>query len=194
VVRTLELFFCKGKSDKVYRVQIEVLPDGWFTVNAYYGRRGAKLRRAPQGTFEDPGEAQTAFAAIILKKAAKGYEVVDQCRQSVPLVLAVSCANAQYVGAPTFAATAPQKPKTHMTTAKRLTSMFLSRANGDVAAASALADAFVAENPLSDHADDAAVAALTLRTVAALDAERPTITKIVSAEGYTFGGTSEGGK
>ena len=67
------LHFQKASSDKLYIVRIE-LPDesgDEYIVNAYYGKRGATLKIAPQGVCGSLVEAQSVMREVARKKTSK---------------------------------------------------------------------------------------------------------------------------
>ncbi|HRH46756.1 MAG TPA: WGR domain-containing protein [Pyrinomonadaceae bacterium] len=74
-----ELAYKKGKSDKVYNIEISSTSNGQFVVNFEYGRRGSKLR--PGTKTPNPVsrvKAITIHDDLMREKLTKGYYVVKQ--------------------------------------------------------------------------------------------------------------------
>ena len=80
VVRSADMFFQKGTSDKVYHIQVVKEGAGATQLTGYhvhfqYGRRGSNLQegsktKAPVSL----DEAHEIFEKVVEQKASKGYE------------------------------------------------------------------------------------------------------------------------
>ena len=76
IVKTVQLFFQEGSSDKFYHATMVEADDGTFAVDVEWGRRGAppaKGRKAQQVT---RAVADKTFDKLVREKTNKGYEVV----------------------------------------------------------------------------------------------------------------------
>lgn len=74
LIRSIQLFFQEGNSDKVY--EIELLESGAdaYVVNFRYGRRGGALKDGTKTVFPVPlAEAEKLFAELENEKRKKGY-------------------------------------------------------------------------------------------------------------------------
>ncbi len=72
-IKTIELFFQEGASDKVYNA--EILEDGGkFTVSVAWGRRGAKLNTGSKAVKVSRVDADKMFDKLVREKRGKGYE------------------------------------------------------------------------------------------------------------------------
>ena len=70
----VSMFYCEGKSDKVYHVQLDKVLEG-YVVNFQYGRRGSALNSGTKT--ESPvslENAQKVFTKLVNEKQAKGYK------------------------------------------------------------------------------------------------------------------------
>lgn len=74
VVRTIELFFQEGRSDKVYNATLIDEGDDRYSVEVEWGRRGAKLSRGRKAVGVPLAAAEKAFAKLVAQKTSKGYE------------------------------------------------------------------------------------------------------------------------
>ncbi|HUJ58174.1 MAG TPA: WGR domain-containing protein [Kofleriaceae bacterium] len=72
-VRSIELFFQEGTSDKVYNAAI-VERGGAFTVTVEWGRRGARLNTGAKAVNVTRAEADRMFERLVRDKRSKGYE------------------------------------------------------------------------------------------------------------------------
>jgi bifunctional non-homologous end joining protein LigD len=72
-MKTADLYFRQGSSDKEYHVQLEPKGTGWV-VNFQYGRRGSSLSTGTKTqTPVSEVEAQRIFDRLMAEKKAKGY-------------------------------------------------------------------------------------------------------------------------
>ena len=85
LIKQANLAFRRGRSDKVYEVDLcEVGPDQ-YVVNFRYGRRGATLRDGSKTLVAVPlEEAQAAFDKLVDSKVTKGYTHVDPSAGAPP--------------------------------------------------------------------------------------------------------------
>jgi bifunctional non-homologous end joining protein LigD len=84
ILRSVQLFFQEGASDKVY--EAEILEDeGAFTVKVSWGRRGSKLNQGNKAVRVSQEAAIKKFEALIREKRAKGYEERSEERQPAPV-------------------------------------------------------------------------------------------------------------
>lgn len=74
--RSVSLFFQEGSSDKVYEGAIVEEPDGTFTVQVAWGRRGAPLQRGTKAVKVTLARAEAALDKVVREKKGKGYEEV----------------------------------------------------------------------------------------------------------------------
>lgn len=76
VVKSVELFFDEGSSDKVYKASIEEVADQKYVVNFAYGRRGSSLVTGSKTNSPVPYEkAVDVYAKLVNSKTGKGYQV-----------------------------------------------------------------------------------------------------------------------
>ncbi len=73
VVRSIQLFFQEGSSDKVYNAQI-VEDGGAFTVKVQWGRRGSSLAEGSKAVKVARAIADKKFDSLVREKTTKGYE------------------------------------------------------------------------------------------------------------------------
>lgn len=73
MVRSIQLFFQEGSSDKVYNAQI-VEDGGAFTVKVQWGRRGASLAEGSKAVKVARAVADKTFDRLVREKTGKGYE------------------------------------------------------------------------------------------------------------------------
>ena len=72
-IKSIELFFQEGSSDKVYNATI--LEDGGkFTVSVAWGRRGSKLNTGSKAVKVSRADADKMFERLVREKRGKGYE------------------------------------------------------------------------------------------------------------------------
>jgi bifunctional non-homologous end joining protein LigD len=74
-VKTIELFFQEGTSDKVYHAQI-VEDGGAYTVHCQWGRRGASLQQGSKAVRVPLAKAQQKFDSLVREKTNKGYQAI----------------------------------------------------------------------------------------------------------------------
>ena len=83
----IELGFCEGTSDKVYRAAVES-QDGGYVVNFAYGRRGATLNTGTKTqrpvTLED---AVSIYEKLVRSKTAKGYKPVGDVSSGIGMTV-----------------------------------------------------------------------------------------------------------
>lgn len=72
--RSVSLFFQEGSSDKVYEGAIVEEPDGTYTVQVAWGRRGAPLQRGTKAVKVTLARAEAALDKVVREKKGKGYE------------------------------------------------------------------------------------------------------------------------
>jgi bifunctional non-homologous end joining protein LigD len=71
-IKSIELFFQEGSSDKVYNATI--LEDGGkFTVAVAWGRRGSKLNTGSKAVKVSRADADKMFERLVREKRGKGY-------------------------------------------------------------------------------------------------------------------------
>ncbi len=75
VIRSVELFFQEGTSDKLYNAQLVEDGDAW-TVKVAWGRRGAKLSEGSKAVRVPLAVATAKLEALVREKLGKGYEEV----------------------------------------------------------------------------------------------------------------------
>ena len=75
VVRSIQLFYQEGSSDKVYHAAI-VQNDGAYTVTVEWGRRGTSLNQGSKAVNVPLAAAQKKFDSLVREKRNKGYEEV----------------------------------------------------------------------------------------------------------------------
>jgi bifunctional non-homologous end joining protein LigD len=75
-VKSIELFFQEGKSDKLYAAQIVETAAGKYDVVVQWGRRGSTLNRGKKAVGVALAAAEKAFARLVHEKTSKGYEEV----------------------------------------------------------------------------------------------------------------------
>lgn len=77
VVRSIQLFFQEGSSDKVYNAQIVEDGAGTYTVKVQWGRRGAALAEGAKAVKVARAAADKKFDALVREKTTKGYEKLE---------------------------------------------------------------------------------------------------------------------
>ncbi len=76
-VKSIQLFFQEGASDKVYIATI--LEDGGaYTVKVEWGRRGSALNRGNKAVKVSLDSAEKTFAKLVREKTAKGYQPITE--------------------------------------------------------------------------------------------------------------------
>ena len=74
-VRSIQLFFQEGGSDKVYNASIVKDGDA-YTVTCEWGRRGSSLQTGSKAVRVPLAAAQRKFDSLVREKTAKGYQEV----------------------------------------------------------------------------------------------------------------------
>ncbi|MBA3540792.1 MAG: WGR domain-containing protein [Deltaproteobacteria bacterium] len=74
-IRSIQLFFQEGSSDKVYNAQI-IEDGGAFTVKVQWGRRGASLSEGAKAVKVARAVADKTFDKLVREKRTKGYEEI----------------------------------------------------------------------------------------------------------------------
>jgi bifunctional non-homologous end joining protein LigD len=72
-IKSIELFFQEGSSDKVYNATI-IDDGGAFTVHVEWGRRGSKLNAGSKAVRVSRDKAEQMFGKLVREKVGKGYE------------------------------------------------------------------------------------------------------------------------
>src|ERR1700750_2823797 len=75
-VRSIQLFFQEGSSDKVYDAQIVEDGPGTFTVKVQWGRRGSSLAEGAKAVKVARAVADKTFDKRVREKTGKGYEEI----------------------------------------------------------------------------------------------------------------------
>ena len=75
-VKSVQLFFQEGSSDKVYNATMVEADDGTFVVDVEWGRRGAPLSKGRKAQQVTRVVADKTFDKLVREKTSKGYEVV----------------------------------------------------------------------------------------------------------------------
>jgi bifunctional non-homologous end joining protein LigD len=74
VIKSIELFFQEGNSDKVYNAQIVEEYASSYTVKVQWGRRGSGLQEGTKAVKVSLAIAQKKFDSCVREKRNKGYE------------------------------------------------------------------------------------------------------------------------
>lgn len=74
IVKSIELFFQEGSSDKVYNAQIVEEYASSYTVKVQWGRRGASLQEGTKAVKVSLSVAERKFDSCVREKRNKGYE------------------------------------------------------------------------------------------------------------------------
>lgn len=87
MIRSCNLYYKEGSSDKVYQATIEKSSNG-FVVNFAYGRRGGSLKTGSKTTSPvDLEKAEEIFGKLIKEKLYKGYQFMNgDSVSSIPVV------------------------------------------------------------------------------------------------------------
>ncbi len=75
VIKSIELFYQEGSSDKVYNASI-VEDGGTYTVEVAWGRRGSTLNRGTKAVKVPLATAQKKYDSLVREKTNKGYQAV----------------------------------------------------------------------------------------------------------------------
>lgn len=81
IVRSVQLFFQEGSSDKVYHATLIEEDDGSHSVEVEWGRRGSKLSRGRKANKVTLAKAEQAYDKLVREKTAKGYEAISDAVQ-----------------------------------------------------------------------------------------------------------------
>jgi bifunctional non-homologous end joining protein LigD len=73
-IKSIELFYQEGSSDKVYNAAIVEEDDGSYTVQVEWGRRGSSLNRGTKAVKVTLEKAEQAYERVVRQKTGKGYE------------------------------------------------------------------------------------------------------------------------
>lgn len=74
LVKSIQLFFQEGSSDKVYQIDLLETGEDAFVVNFKYGRRGAALKEGTKTAMSvNRAEAEKIFSSLEDEKRKKGY-------------------------------------------------------------------------------------------------------------------------
>lgn len=73
-LRSIELFYQEGSSDKVYNVALVEEDDGTHTVQVAWGRRGSALSQGTKALKTTLQKAERAYERVVREKSGKGYE------------------------------------------------------------------------------------------------------------------------
>jgi bifunctional non-homologous end joining protein LigD len=84
VVRSIELFFQEGSSDKVYNARI-VEDRGTYTVAVEWGRRGSTLSSGSKAVRVTLAVANRKFDSLVREKTNKGYEQITATVKPAPV-------------------------------------------------------------------------------------------------------------
>lgn len=71
-IKTIELFFQEGASDKVYNAEI-LEQGGKFTVSVAWGSRAVKLDTGSKAVKVSRADADKMFDKLVREKRGKGY-------------------------------------------------------------------------------------------------------------------------
>lgn len=77
IVKSVELFFQEGTSDKLYVAAI-VEEAGAYTVRVQWGRRGSSLNTGNKAVRVGLPEAQKTFDRLVREKTGKGYQAITK--------------------------------------------------------------------------------------------------------------------
>ena len=75
-VKSIQLFFQEGSSDKVYNAQIVKDGDA-YTVHCQWGRRGSSLQQGSKAVRVPLAVAQRKFDSLVREKTGKGYQAIS---------------------------------------------------------------------------------------------------------------------
>ncbi len=74
IIKSIDLFFQEGTSDKVYNARVVAEPNGTFSVKVEWGRRGSKLNEGNKAVNVSRAHADTVFDRVVREKTNKGYQ------------------------------------------------------------------------------------------------------------------------
>ncbi|MDQ3335339.1 MAG: WGR domain-containing protein [Myxococcota bacterium] len=76
-IKSIELFFQEGSSDKVYNA--EIVKDGdAYTVKCAWGRRGSSLQEGSKAVRVPLAQAHKKFDSLVREKTGKGYQAISE--------------------------------------------------------------------------------------------------------------------
>jgi len=75
VIKSTEMFFQEGSSDKLYNATLVQTPSGAYTLRVAWGKRGSPLKNGTKALEVSLEAAEKALAKVIRQKSKKGYEV-----------------------------------------------------------------------------------------------------------------------
>jgi bifunctional non-homologous end joining protein LigD len=76
IMKSVELFFQEGSSDKLYNAAVVAEDDGTFSVTVAWGRRGATLNEGKKAVHVARAEADKAYDRVVREKTNKGYKPI----------------------------------------------------------------------------------------------------------------------
>jgi bifunctional non-homologous end joining protein LigD len=85
IVKSVELFFQEGTSDKVYNAALCDEGGGLYTVRVEWGRRGSALNTGTKAVRVPLAAAERAYERVVREKTHKGYEVLCDEVQPAPV-------------------------------------------------------------------------------------------------------------
>jgi bifunctional non-homologous end joining protein LigD len=74
IIKSIQLFFQEGSSDKVYNATMVQDDGGKFTVEVEWGRRGSRLNTGSKAVKVSRADADKMFERLVREKRGKGYE------------------------------------------------------------------------------------------------------------------------
>ena len=77
VVKSVEMFFQEGTSDKVYNVALVEVSEGVYTVRVAWGRRGTPLQTGTKAVEVPVEKAEKAYDKVVRQKTKKGVRGQD---------------------------------------------------------------------------------------------------------------------
>lgn len=75
-IKSTELFYQEGTSDKVYNASLVEENDGTYTVHVAWGRRGSSLNKGTKAVKVTLEKAERAYDRVVRQKTGKGYEEI----------------------------------------------------------------------------------------------------------------------
>ena len=75
VIKTTEMFFQEGSSDKVYNATLVQTPSGAYTLRVEWGKRGSPLKSGTKALEVSLEAAEKALEKVVRQKSKKGYEI-----------------------------------------------------------------------------------------------------------------------
>jgi bifunctional non-homologous end joining protein LigD len=99
VVKSIQLFFQEGTSDKVYNASIVEESPGVFTLHVEWGRRGGPLQRGTKAVKASLAKAESELQKVVREKTKKGYEEMTASVQPAPVAPPVGQGSGSKTGA-----------------------------------------------------------------------------------------------